>query len=97
VPGTNAGTGCPITLRCAKCKRRGWEHRRGYDLEVTGRSRARRRAAFERRGIRMIRRWVIEYRCRECGHVGWSRHIDAAAMLEWKTKLEGGDHVPVDP
>ena len=75
-PGTNAGTGYPLTPSCPKC-RRGWlriehNHGLGRDLVRTGRERPsptpwRSRPATLR-----------EYRCLTCGHVGWTKHPDLA-------------------
>ena len=76
MPGTNAGTGQPITLRCGKCRiTRSWREG-GFDLEATGKTRP-----ATRRGIRLTNR-KIEYRCRECGHVGWSQHMDAERLFQ---------------
>jgi hypothetical protein len=81
VPGTNAGTGYPLTLRCAKCKvsRSRWarthSYSRGTNLLATGRTRP-----ALRRGYRQTDR-KIEYACQTCGHVGWSQHMDAERLL----------------
>jgi predicted RNA-binding Zn-ribbon protein involved in translation (DUF1610 family) len=82
MPGTNAGTGQPLSLRCAKCRRwnsTGEDRSRGFDLEATGRTRP---AAH--RGVRQTNR-RIEYRCKGCGHVGWTQHLDAEALLRRKS------------
>lgn len=81
MPGTNAGTGQPIVLKCAKCRRSITRKllaafSRGRNLEATGRVRLSR----GHRGIRQTNR-RIEYRCKDCGHVGWSQHIDAERLL----------------
>lgn len=82
MPGTNAGTGYPLVLRCAKCKvlrdYRSFAHEdthKGMNLEATGRSKP-----MKNRGYRQSK-LKIEYRCRDCGHVGWSQHSDAEALL----------------
>lgn len=70
--GTNAGTGQPLSFRCAKC-RIGAQYgmsRRGWNVELTGRTRE-----VGRGGVRMDR-IAREYRCLDCKHVGWSRHYD---------------------
>lgn len=82
MPGTNAGTGRPISFRCSQCRRiegatgprtaRGWIDR----VELTGRTRKTKPGTAGSRNS-LHRR---EYRCLDCGHVGWSRHID----LEYK-------------
>lgn len=80
MPGTNGGTGYPITLRCGRCRRHdSWlvgGNRRGYKLTATGRTKP-----MPHKGIRQTNR-KIEYRCDECGHVGWTQHIDAEGLLK---------------
>ena len=73
----NNGTGYPLTFRCAKCKvGRDWRggDQRGLNYEPTGRARR------PRRGLRGVRcaSYEVEYCCLDCGHVGWSKHIDLA-------------------
>lgn len=76
--GSNNGTGQPMYLRCAKCKtRRGRFYGQPERLEATGRTRPRRDG---RGGARITHRF-IEYRCLVCGHVGWSKHMDAERLL----------------
>ena len=74
MPGSNAGTGWPFTLRCAKCKV-GRDWRRTMDsttrLVRTGRTKPYRGGNLGR-GLRTFH----EYRCLVCKHVGWSRHSD---------------------
>lgn len=80
MPGTNAGTGWPLTLRCAKCKL----HRhlddlpsdKGTHLEATGRTRPRAQGGGARAGS-----CFVQYRCQDCGHTGWSKHSDAERLL----------------
>lgn len=75
MPGSNAGTGWPITVRCAKCKvGRDWRNNSdgGTDLVRTGRTKPYRGG---NRGVRGLATFH-EYRCRVCKHVGWSRHVD---------------------
>lgn len=85
----NNGTGCPLTLRCAKCKHmRDWryDHDKGIHLEATGRQRPLPKS--QRGGChRGQLHYLLEYRCRDCGHVGWSRH---ATMLRLLKKKEAG-------
>lgn len=80
------GTGIPLALRCAKCKvgttRR--SARRGMNLETTGRFV---RAASD--GFGRLSALKVQYRCRDCGHVGWSRHMDAERLLR-KNGRDGG-------
>lgn len=78
MPGTNAGTGQPLTLRCAKCKvGRDWREDRagGTNLEATGRVRA-----VKHQTVRQTNR-KIQYRCKDCGHVGWTQHRSAERLL----------------
>ncbi len=73
MPGTNAGTGQPLTLKCAKCKTNSW--RDACRLEATGRFRP-----MPHKAIRQTWR-KVEYRCLECGHVGWTQHYMAEMLL----------------
>jgi len=80
MPGTNGGTGQPYYFVCAKC--RTWRRAfmgttRGMNLEATGRWRPRR----DGRGGSRIGSKFVEYRCKDCGHVGWSKHKEAERML----------------
>lgn len=95
MPGTNAGTGHPLTLRCAKCRQSLWRlPERGLNLEATGRW----RLLNANRPIGPIRTdWpsdvparaphlrmtfrLIEYRCLDCGHIGWTKHSDAERLM----------------
>jgi len=81
--GTNAGTGQPLAFRCAKCRierpyRPGasgirWGPSSGINVKLTGRTRPKGRVSAL--GPRMDR-IAREYRCLDCGHVGWSHHYD---------------------
>lgn len=78
MPGTNAGTGQPISFRCSQCRlvegaygrrsERGWIGR----VKLTGRHRAARYGNARGRNSTKRR----EYECLDCRHVGWSRHTD---------------------
>lgn len=84
MPGTNGGTGRPYYFRCAACRRkhgtaeylgrspetRGMGHVRR--VELTGRRRELKPGRSGSRNSGAAR----EYRCRDCGHVGWSRHVE---------------------
>ncbi len=81
MPGTNAGTGEPLSFRCARCRRRRVVYipRDGGTwgfVTLTGRT----RKHGHHRGVRhdAVAR---EYRC-GCGHVGWSRHRDLARLAK---------------
>lgn len=83
MPGTNAGTGQPIHFRCSQCRAEGarWPLGSEHRVELTGKVRD---AKAGTAGVRNSRR-ALEYRCLDCDHVGWSRHID----LEHKAIREG--------
>lgn len=76
------GTGYPLTLRCARCKV-GRDFRRDYDkgchLEATGR--VRQLLPSQRRVNVRCMAVQAEYRCLDCGHVGWSKHGDMERLL----------------
>jgi hypothetical protein len=78
--GSNGGTGYPNWLRCAKCRksRTFRPDRTGANLEATGRTKPLR---GHHSGYRCTNR-QIEYRCRECGHIGWTKHMDAERLLK---------------
>jgi hypothetical protein len=68
------GTGAPLTFRCAKCKTKGsWrDYERGTNWEPTGLIRDKRKKGA---GLpRIDQNQQAQYRCLDCGHVGWSRH-----------------------
>jgi len=75
----NAGAGSPVFFRCSACRStlhpRG--HGEGFNVTLTGRVRPTRHRRYRARGVRStgVDR---EYRCNDCGHVGWSNHIDLA-------------------
>jgi len=79
MPGSNAGTGQPIHFFCSKCRKRGEHrfagssgHRNGWSVIRTGRTKPYRGG---NRGIRGLATFH-EYKCVDCEHVGWSRHVD---------------------
>lgn len=84
MPGTNAGTGRPLTFQCAICRRSRYcrglfmAHRCRHTQVRTGRTRPLTRQQQGRGGPRVLQHRV-EYRC-ECGHVGWSRHVDVERL-----------------
>lgn len=78
MPGTNAGTGQPISFQCSHCRQQnrwmGFKRRGGaHAVRWLGRWR------HTRPGTGGVRNsyWSFEYECGDCGHVGWSRHIEA--------------------
>ena len=71
--GTNAGTGSPLSFRCANCRRRDdWRNpsRVGYKVRLTGRSKPKRRKSARHTNV------YLEYECADCGYIGWSSHVD---------------------
>lgn len=76
--GSNGGTGYPVWLRCAKCRKTGRDQGQFREgLVATGRTKP---LATHHRGFRSTNR-RIEIRCLDCGHVGWTKHIDAETLL----------------
>lgn len=74
--GRSAGPGSPVFFRCTKCRSTlNPDKSKGWRVELTGRTRQR-----PPRGVLGSRNsWVArEYRCLDCGHVGWSTHNDLA-------------------
>lgn len=71
-----SGTGAPICFRCAKCKTRSTirSAKRGMNVLRTGKTRP-----AGCRGQRMLA-VASQYRCLDCGHEGWSRHVDVARL-----------------
>ena len=82
MPGTNAGTGRPLTLRCAKCRLDFFAMRRssacGTRLVRTGRERPLPKSQRGNGGSRVLL-YLVEYRCLDCGHVGFTRMSDVLA------------------
>jgi len=50
------------------------------NLEATGKLRKLSDRESRHVGVRQIG-FKVQYRCRDCGHVGWSRHMDGIALL----------------
>lgn len=84
MPGTNAGTGQPIHFRCGMCRRCDAHWRRGFkdDIELTGRTKPFNNLSSGRHGFTRLGHVVYEYRCKACGHRGWSRHNDLKRLHE---------------
>jgi hypothetical protein len=81
MPGTNAGTGYPLTFRCAKCKVGHWGRAQRGDHTHEGLNYVvLERKPSEARGLlaRMDRHAKYRYRCNDCRHEGWTRHDLAA-------------------
>lgn len=77
MPGTNAGTGQPLHFRCSKCRARGasWPFGLKTRVELSGQERPIDDGNSRGRSTSTLR----QYECLDCGHIGWSRHVD----LEW--------------
>ena len=83
-----AGTGQPLIFGCSKCRRRwsAWKLSRFAParpmpgtvdrVKLTGRKRKRRRSELAHTPTARTGREAREYRCLDCGHVGWSFHSD---------------------
>lgn len=84
--GANNGSGWPFYFHCAACKKQpGWGHRAtkpGWHVVRTGRTRPYTGGNLGVRGTKTFH----EYFCTDCGHKGWSRHVDLARKpLEQKS------------
>jgi hypothetical protein len=72
--GKGYGTGSPLSFRCWRCRRNDhdWENpgREGRIVHPTGRT--------KKRGHSSARHGTVsrEYKCPDCGYVGWSSHND---------------------
>lgn len=81
--GRGKGAGYPLTLRCAKCKKGAEAFEYGHfvglrdigtRLEATGRIKDLLSSQYGRGCGRRSLQYRAEYKCLDCGHVGWSRH-----------------------
>lgn len=73
--GANNGTGQPLHFLCARCRRFDRARRWGWKTVRTGLVKP--LAASQRGcgGVRVLQKRV-QYKCLQCGHVGWTRHKD---------------------
>jgi hypothetical protein len=82
--GKGAGTGQPLTFRCASCKTKGrymgsnWYASGLRKYQFTGFS-----------GQRGNSKYVYSYTCRDCKHSGWSRHTGVQRDYD---RRHSGDH-----
>lgn len=76
----NNGTGYPYWLRCSKCRGQ-VDRTRGWRLRAMGRTRPLARGQRGRGNPRATNR-LIEVKCRDCGHVGWTRHKHAEDLYK---------------
>ena len=58
-----------------------WRRHEGTNLEATGKLRKLSPSEHGHGGVRMMG-FSVQYRCRDCGHVGWTRHVDGARLLK---------------
>ncbi len=86
------GRGCyagqPCSFACAKCRKHSsfFDNRSTYgrDVSATGRTR---KQLGRGSNYHSWPRVAVEYKCNQCGHVGWSRHPDMHRVLNngnWK-------------
>lgn len=84
MPGTNAGTGQPLTFQCAKCRRaKTFDSSRvdsgyGRRIKLTGK----RQIINDGHAGARSANYRFEYDCLDCGHRGWSRHRDLERRWE---------------
>lgn len=80
MPGTNAGTGQPITFQCPMWRRQPYGRRTvRHQVKLTGRKRKRSRCTRGR-----MTKFLREFVCLDCGHLGWSAHVDLERMERTK-------------
>lgn len=80
---TSHGTGQPIYFKCSKCRSQlRFRHstRCGRNLVATGKT-SKVSGYAARNGGHRVMQMRVQYRCLDCGHVGWSRHVGAGALL----------------
>lgn len=84
--GRSAGTGQPVWFKCPNA-RSTWNRKQpghpaaGSNVELTG-ERRRSYSRYAGSGGRSDINFVYRFRCLDCGHVGWSRHIDIARRFK---------------
>ncbi len=74
-----SGTGYPLSLRCAKCRRRGSAHGLGMRLRRYAVTKPLNKAQRGHGNARALQHQV-KIKCLDCGHVGWTRHRSAAKL-----------------
>lgn len=94
MPGTNAGTGQPINFQCSACRRRRrWPCGAKTHVRLTGRKKKLDDGNARGRSTK----WSREYICRDCGHKGWSRHIDLQDIdIDFTELFSVGDCIRVE-
>ena len=67
------GIGQPLHFRCSKCRKaRRWPQGGKTRVKLTYRTKQINDGNARGRSTNVLR----EYECLDCGHIGWSRHID---------------------
>jgi hypothetical protein len=89
--GKNYGTGQPFWFRCSNCRRNHPAHRdeprfegRLDRVRLTGKVRTVPQASGRR-----VCDVVVQYECRDCGHIGWSRHVDIVRAHPQRYQVDG--------
>lgn len=86
--GRGSAAGQPISFSCAKCRIcRPDYSRRGDRYELTGKERPQLSSGIN------LRHWggtAYQYRCLDCGHVGWSRHPSVKHVASLRNKAAPG-------
>ncbi len=77
--GASAGAGSPISFKCPRCRAM-WSRRKSLVVR-TGKERPYSHARHSALGTRSTR-ISREYKCRTCGHQGWSNHSDLKLYTE---------------
>jgi hypothetical protein len=78
------GAGSPVWFKCpfarSKARRSSIHTDGGRNYQLTGRRLAKRCAGAV--GLRSDSLFVYEFKCLDCGHVGWSRHVTLARRFK---------------
>lgn len=83
---TNSGAGCPNFFQCSKCRQKNTRKKTvilGTVSRVVLTGKTRKTRPYQNIGPRMTDTHR-QYTCKDCGHTGWSRHVD----LERKARYE---------
>ena len=78
------GAGSPVWFKCpvarSTTRRLGIHRKGGRNYQLTGQRRPKLCAGAT--GLRSDGRFVYQFKCLDCGHVGWSRHIEVARRFK---------------
>jgi hypothetical protein len=72
--GRSSGAGSPVYFKCSNC--------RGRNYFATGKTRHQGTPKGHAAGTRSHSDTAFEYGCKDCKHVGWSRHKDVWRRYE---------------